>query len=264
MKFKDLSGLKFNHLEILYVDKSSNPKHLKYFCKCDCGKIKSISGYHVEKGKIKSCGCMRDKYIHSTHKQSKTRLYGIWTNIKSRCFNPKYHCYTIYGDRGISMCNEWKESFEPFYEWSMANGYKDNLSIDRIDNNADYCPENCRWADRKTQNNNKRNNHKITINGETKNLTQWADSLGINRDEFSYRVLRYKDIEEVLRYFECKKQNKPYLKGDEIIVTVKGETNSLANICKKYNVSYDLIYGRYKLNWDIEKAIFTPKLRQGR
>lgn len=120
----------------------------------------------------------KGNYIHGL---SRDRLYGVWSTMKSRCSNPKNRKFYRYGGRGITVCEEW-QTFEPFYEWAMANGYSDNLSIDRIDNNGNYCPENCRWATNQEQANNTSKTIKIEFNGETKTLSEWADSIGINRE----------------------------------------------------------------------------------
>ena len=114
------------------------------------------------------------------HGKKGTRLYRIWHDMKTRCCNKNTIYYKNYGGRGIDVCNEWREDFMAFYNWSIANGYKDNLSIDRIDNNEGYSPDNCRWVDRKTQQRNKRNNRYITINGETHCLMEWCELLNLN------------------------------------------------------------------------------------
>ena len=109
-----------------------------------------------------------------------TRLYRIYYNILARCYNPNVRSYANYGARGIAMCSEWLESFALFKEWSIANGYSDLLTIDRIDVNGDYSPENCRWVTSHEQCLNRRNNHYITIGGETKPLDEWSKSYGLN------------------------------------------------------------------------------------
>lgn len=109
-----------------------------------------------------------------------TRLYRIWNHIKDRCLNPKSDAFKHYGARNISICSEWKQDISIFYKWAIENGYNDNLTIDRIDNNGNYEPSNCRWVDIKTQANNKRNNHLITYNNETHTLAEWGRITNIN------------------------------------------------------------------------------------
>lgn len=120
------------------------------------------------------------------------RLYSIFHNMKSRCYLPTFSRYEYYGGRGIKICQEWlgKKGFDTFYDWAMSNGYADNLTIDRIDVNKDYCPENCRWVDRKAQNNNTRINHYYTHNGETKTVSQWAELYNIHRCVLNNRLRR--------------------------------------------------------------------------
>lgn len=133
------------------------------------------------------------------------RLYGIWTGIKGRTQNHNNKCYKNYGGRGITVCDEWENSYEAFRDWALANGYQDDLTIDRIDNDGNYCPENCRWVDRITQNNNRRSNHFITHNGETKTITQWARETGLNSQIISGRLKLGWSIEDALSIQKNKK-----------------------------------------------------------
>ena len=121
--------------------------------------------------------------------QSATRVYGIWEHVIQRCENPNDTNYKNYGGRGISVCKEWHKS-KAFIEWAMANGYADNLSIDRIDNNGNYCPDNCRWASVYTQRNNTSRNHYIEIDGERLTLRQAADKYGVNYMTLKTRIRR--------------------------------------------------------------------------
>lgn len=124
------------------------------------------------------------------HGQRHSRIYNIYYHMKNRCYNVKDNRYNQYGDRGIKVCDEWKNSFKSFYEWSMNNGYNDNLTIDRIDNNGNYEPLNCRWVDNFTQMQNRSNNHFITINGETKVLFEWCRIYGLNPTTINQRIKR--------------------------------------------------------------------------
>jgi hypothetical protein len=124
---------------------------------------------------------------YDKHGMSYTKIYGVWHGMNGRCHYPKHKHYKNYGGRGISVCEEWKE-FIPFYEWAVANGYQENLTLDRIDVNGNYCPENCRWVDRFVQNNNKRGNRYIEFEGKKQTLTQWAKELGIKPNSLIYRI----------------------------------------------------------------------------
>lgn len=115
-----------------------------------------------------------------------------------RCFNENHQSYPHYGGRGITVCEEWRDNFQAFYDWAMANGYSDNLTIDRKDNDGNYEPSNCRWATNKEQANNKRNNRIITFEGETHDVTKWSEIKGIPRATIYTRLCRGWDIEKVL------------------------------------------------------------------
>ena len=132
------------------------------------------------------------------HGMSHSRLHHIWNAMTQRCSNPKAISYKYYGGKGITVCDEWKSSFKSFYEWAMANGYADNLSIDRIDSNGNYEPSNCRWTTNKEQQNNTSYNHRLTYCGETHNITQWAEIIGISRMALYNRIRRGWDIERAL------------------------------------------------------------------
>lgn len=163
--FLDLTGKRYGKLVV--IGRSDNDKYgrAKWTCRCDCGEVRTENSSNLVRGYVKSCGCERAKILRSvsiTHGQRKTRLYGVWSNLKTRCYNPKTHNYHRYGGRGITVCDEWINDFQAFYDWAIANGYDENApymkcTIDRIDNDKGYSPDNCRWVDAKTQNNNKSN-----------------------------------------------------------------------------------------------------------
>lgn len=125
--------------------------------------------------------------IAQKHGKSNTRLYNIWTHMKARCYNKNDQHYENYGSRGIVVCDEWKHNFMNFYNWAMNNGYRENLSIDRIDVDGNYEPDNCRWVDVKIQNCNKRTSIYLTYDGKTQTIGTWANELNINKTTIYYR-----------------------------------------------------------------------------
>jgi hypothetical protein len=177
-KYKDISGIKFGRL--LAVKQIVKNKHgsYKWLCRCDCGNEIIVLGESLRIGNTKSCGCYKTD-VSTKHGMWDSRLYHIWRGMKQRCRDRNAKDYPSYGGRGITVCDEWKNNFITFYEWAMSHGYADNLSIDRIDNNGNYCPENCRWADSKTQNRNTSQNVYCTIGSETLLLCEWAEMYGI-------------------------------------------------------------------------------------
>ena len=188
-KLSDLTGLKFGRLTVIQRSGTKNG-HVAWLCKCDCGKTIVTIGNLLKSGKSKSCGCKKIETCGDTHRihgKSNTRLYIAWQHMKQRCCNTKNDRYKYYGGRGISICDDWMQ-FEPFEQWALSNGYEDELTIDRIDVNGDYCPENCRWVTWETQQNNKRNNNIIEAFGEKRTLAEWSKISGVNRTTIQKRI----------------------------------------------------------------------------
>lgn len=185
---QSLIGQRFGRLVV--IDKSDRTDgHTSWWvCKCDCGNIKEVRASCLKKGSTKSCGCLRremgvehGRKMLTHHGMYGTRLYIIWRGIKSRCNNKNAENYKYYGAKGVKICDEWDKDFISFVEWAMANGYKDNLTIDRIDVNGNYEPSNCRWISNDEQQRNRRNNRFVTIDGITKCVSEWARELGVSR-----------------------------------------------------------------------------------
>ena len=129
---------------------------------------------------------------------SRTRLYVIWCHMNERCYNPHFVAFTNYGGRGIRVCEGWRNSFVAFREWAMLNGYNDNLSLDRINNDGNYEPSNCKWSTVKEQSNNRRTNRFITYRGETKTMKQWAETIGMPYDTFKRRLYYGWSVDEAI------------------------------------------------------------------
>lgn len=186
-KFEDLTGEVFGELTAIRfdgVDKIVTAKRTYYramwICQCSCGSLVRVRKDSLKDGNTKSCGHIVATNHHITHGQSNTKLYHVWATMKNRCVNEKDKNYHHYGGRGITYVPEW-EKYEAFHTWAMENGYKEGLTIDRIDNDGPYAPWNCRWVDMKVQNSNHRErklNIQVNYMGKTQNLTKWCNELG--------------------------------------------------------------------------------------
>lgn len=200
-KFKDLTGQRFGRLTVIeleddYVSPSGYHKK-RWMCHCDCGKNIIVWAGNLISGHTQSCGCQHLEKLangNPKHNIRHTRVYSIWCGIIARCENPNSEYYDKYGGRGIKMCEEWRNNPLSFYEWSMSHGYDDKLSIDRMDNDGNYEPSNCRWSNRTEQANNTSRNHYITYNGNTMTIAQWARETGIANGAIADRLSRGWDV----------------------------------------------------------------------
>lgn len=193
MRLKDLTGQKFGKLTV--IERAENQgKNTVWFCQCECGNTVKVKSTNLITGNTKSCGCLRGH--NSVHNLSNHRIYKIWTNMKSRCYNKNTINYNRYGGRGIKVCDGWQK-FENFNDWAIKNGYKENLTLDRINVNGNYEPNNCRWLSVKEQNRNTRTNRLIIYKGETHCVSEWAEILGINAKLIYDRLRKNWTIEEV-------------------------------------------------------------------
>ncbi|MEK4302424.1 hypothetical protein MKY30_23990 [Oceanobacillus sp. FSL W8-0428] len=203
----DLTGDKYGRLtamKLSYRDKRSNSF---WICKCDCGNETVVRIGDLRSGNTTSCGCFREEQSNkalversTTHGHTKTRLYTIWHGMKLRCYTKSNASYKYYGGRGISVCDEWKDDFASFRTWSLSNGYKEGLTIDRVDANGNYEPSNCRWINYKGQARNKRNNKIITYRGESKTISEWSEITNIKQSTISERVrLGWDEAEAITR-----------------------------------------------------------------
>ncbi len=191
----DLSGKRFGALLVLCRSNDcGNGKKpvVKWECRCICGKEISVKSDALLSGHTKSCGCQKIKHGFS-HKE---RLYETWKNMRRRCMDPKNSRWNQYGGRGISICPEWND-YSAFREWALASGYNDDLTIDRIDVDGNYCPENCRWADAKTQANNNSRNRYFEYRGQRLSMSQLSERLGMTYSALQHRIDRGQTISGV-------------------------------------------------------------------
>jgi hypothetical protein len=190
----DITGVKFGRLTALRRVGTTKQRSPIWECRCDCGKIATVSTNHLRNHRIVSCGCYSSEITSERnykHGETKTKLHNIWIHMRRRCNDKTHDKYQYYGGKGVSVCKEWQDDFLAFKSWAIENGYQDGLSIDRIDSNANYEPNNCRWADIETQMNNKSDNRLVTIGGDTKTVAQWAKCLGLTYSCFIGRVRKY-------------------------------------------------------------------------
>ena len=182
---------------------------------------------------------------------NKKRLYNIWYNMKRRCYNKKNKDYKYYGERGIKICDEWLNNYQEFEKWSLNNGYKDDLTIDRIDNNGNYEPKNCKWLSIQEQQFNKRNTTYCELDGVVESLPKLCKKYNIDDEVVYHRIKRGWNVKKALTTPTKKiKTKKTYI--------YKGEKTTLKELSIKYNINYTTLIVRLFNGWDLEKAINTP------
>lgn len=181
VNFKDLTNQKFGYLTAISIDETKTTSHHVYWiCECTCGNKRSLQTYQLTSGKVTSCGCQNPRFKKHFMISKRKRMYSLYCSMIARCYNPKSISYPYYGNKGITVCDEWKDDFNSFAEWAETNGYNDTLSIDRIDNSKGYCPSNCRWIPLIEQANNRTTSVSYIHNGETHNLKEWCRILNFD------------------------------------------------------------------------------------
>ena len=202
-RLKDLTGQRFGRLTVI-ERADTKGKRTMWLCKCDCGREKSIGSHNLLTGNTSSCGCLWKETVPSYNKENNTRhgdshtkLHKAWLNMRYRCFNKRCKFYDNYGGRGITICEEWSV-YENFRDWALANGFANGLSIDRIDVDGNYCPENCRWVSEKVQQNNRRVNNYLTLNGTRHTIQEWSEITGIGWTTINERLKNGWTVEKAL------------------------------------------------------------------
>jgi len=205
--FQDLSGRRFGNYTVIEYSHKDKLGKIYWLCECECGIKKSVCGSKLKSGHTKSCGCYNRKRasiaktIHNDNRKGKRkRLYVIWFNIKQRCCNPKATSYPRYGKKGIAVCEEWKNNYLNFKSWALSNGYKDDLTIDRIDSKGNYEPLNCRWVTCKDQSRNTSRNRLFESNGKKRCLSEWRELLNLNYGTILYRINHGKTFQEAITF----------------------------------------------------------------
>lgn len=247
----DLVGQKFNHLTAIYSISDPNNGRL-WYCRFDCGKTKKnpVSGYALKANKIKDCGCIKKPSGMYKHGKSNTKIYNVWTAMKQRCLKENDRAYVNYGGRGIAVYEEWL-SFIPFYEWAMNSGYKEGLTLERIDNDGNYEPPNCTWIPKSEQTSNRRINKHITYKGKTKIMKDWAKELG-----FDYHVIQSRITKlgwSIEKAFEtpANKLGTTHIR----LILHNGKTQSIAEWSRELSVNYKTLHGHISSGKTIEQLL---------
>lgn len=255
----DLTGQRFGRWTVIGISHKS--QHGIYWkCKCDCGKIGYVTSNSLTRGNSKSCGCYhkeKAKESATKHGKSTSRLFKVWCAMIERTTNPKNKSYSNYGGRGIEVCDKWRDDFQAFYDWAMNNGYDENASkgdctIDRIDVNGNYCPENCRWVGMDVQAKNKRK-LQIEYNGEKHSVEEWADITGLKISTIYKRINCGWEIKDVLSVKTGMKREEKCRK-----LVYKGEEKTLREWEDLKGIPKRLILERIRNGSTVEEALDTP------
>ena len=254
----DLTGQKFGNLTAIEYIGYEHRKP-KWKCLCDCGNYTEVYSYNLINGRTTSCGCLKagSGFVKYKHGLYRDRIYSIYHAMKQRCFNKNCNQYKNYGARGITICDEWlgENGFVNFSNWAFENGYADDLSIDRIDNNGNYCPDNCRWTDAITQANNTRRNREITYNEETHTYAEWERILdnGVSQTDISARINElHWDAEKALLTPIRTNSNAELYHWDKPIQH-NGEIKTISDWCRHSGLTRDNYRSRIRLGWTEER-----------
>ena len=252
----DVVGKTYGMLLVLEHVDGISPNE-KYLCQCECGKEAVVRKCHITSGHTRSCGCYHDTILtaglRTKHGMARTPTYECWKGMKQRCYQPSAASYKSHGARGITVCDRWRNSFELFLE-DMGTR-PDGLTLDRIDNNGNYEPANCKWSTPKEQGNNKRNNKFYTVAEVTKNLEGWTQSTGLTRQALSWRLSAGMTMEQAINWTRDRHTIKMLYKGDQLTIDDAARITGL---------SRGTIQSRHRAGWSPEEIIETPALKRRR
>lgn len=199
--FIDITGNKYGKLTAIERVGKDKYNNAVWLCKCDCGNTKIIDGKSLRDLHTKSCGCLKSESSRSRtlkHNGTGTRLHSTWMSMKKRCYGAYYAEYYRYGGRGIKVCDEWRNSFETFRDWALSHGYADNLTIDRINLDGDYEPDNCRWITKQEQAYNRSDSVFVEYDGKRQTIAEWAVEKNIDYHKLYYRIKKGWSMERAL------------------------------------------------------------------
>lgn len=233
----------------------------RWLCRCECGNTTVVLGQNLKNGSTLSCGCLgEERRMLAVTKHGDTagggkhRLYSILTGMKNRCYDVKHEKYANYGGRGITICDEWLNSYENFKEWALSHGYRDDLTIDRINHDGNYEPDNCRWITHREQQHNKSTNHLLTYNGKTQDIAQWAQELDVTPGTLITR-LRYGWLDEDVLTREIEH----HVKSSERMLTYQGVDKSLSEWAREMNIDIRVLKARLdRYGMSPEEALSRP------
>lgn len=239
----DLTGQRFGRLTVVRYSGSDSNYRTRWECKCDCGNYKIVKTIDLTRGATRSCGCLRKEAVKNQKQMypedvRNKRLRYIWHGMRRRCNDSKSNYFYRYGQRGIKVCDEWNNDYVAFARWALQNGYNDHLTLDRIDNDGNYEPSNCRWITEKEQHRNTSTCRYYTHNGVTKTLIEWAEEYGIHKNTLSQRLNSGMSIDEALV------AGNSHRNGRRIpirCVDTAEEFSSISDAAKKYNANISSI-----------------------
>ena len=257
MKLIPMEGKEFGYLKVIgKSEKVGNRNQVYWDCECVCGTVKPFQGDGLRNGSSKSCGCKRADG-HGTHRMSKSRIYSIYQHMLNRCRNPNVESYPYYGGKGITVCEEWQR-FEPFYDWSMANGYDERRSIDRIDNSKGYFPQNCRWSTDKEQ---ARNTTRTVCNESVVAQIREMFASGVkNKDIAEIFGISRAHVSDIVYHKSWAERDREYAPTTPML-TFSGETKTATEWQRdpRTQVSMSTILARKRRGMSDEEALFSPK-----
>jgi hypothetical protein len=247
MKSFDLAGKKFGIWTAIQPERTTK-RGVYWLCQCECGNQKVVLATELNRGKHSSCNKCTPP--NQTHGMRYVPEYKTWLHMKDRCNNPNNKNYYHYGGRGIKVCERWQESFENFYQ-DMGPRPGRGYSVDRINNSGDYEPSNTRWATQRQQANNSRKNVRVTFNGETKTVAQWARKIGLDSNALLYRIQAGWDVERAL--------TEPAEPFEERILTHNGKSQNMAQWAREIGINTTTLHMRINTyGWSVERALTEP------
>lgn len=244
------------HHKVQKYNKKTGAKngHVYYYeCTCSCGNKIVVCGASLRNKNGVSCGCYAHEQLlkrNTTHNLTSHPLYHVWQGMKKRCYNKNDKSFYLYGERGISVCPEWKNEFLNFYNWSIKNGYTEGLTIDRINPNGNYEPSNCRWATPKQQSNNKRNNSFIIHNGHKYSSYDLSLMCNLTQKEITRLIREGRDFNYIVTHTPI---------NTKTLITFKNETHSILEWAQILSIKKGTLKSRLKRGWTIERALSTSK-----